>query len=301
MLRERLLFVVWRGIFRVVAQPSCPCCKASPRIQVEGYQPEFLFMLLCFDLDGTLISPYLTNQGSNYHDWNVLAGRRDRLAQLRAEGHTIAIVTNQAGVAFERITEQDFQDKMTAVLSALRLPPHTAVAACFAHPKATNPAYRDPEQIARRKPSGAMIREIIATYPDAAARGVLYIGDMIEDQKTAEDAEVEFRWAWDFFEESITPQWARKNSGLAYFDPEQMTITLRAGPLTEHEINLRECDSAAALLDTVLEITRKSWCTPQILFDLFMAIEESSKAVYGTNAQEVFCRRNQDQPVEWGR
>jgi D-glycero-D-manno-heptose 1,7-bisphosphate phosphatase len=256
-------------------------------------------MLLCFDLDGTLISPYLTNQGSNYHDWNVLAGRRDRLAKLRAEGHTIAIITNQAGVAFDRITEQDFQDKMAAVFSALRLPPHTAVAVCFAHPKATNPAYRDTEQIARRKPSGAMIREIIAAYPDAAARGVLYIGDMIEDQKAAQDANVEFHWASDFFEESIKPHRDRQNSGLAHFDQQRMIITLRAGPLMEHEIDLREWTSATAMLDTILGITRKPWCTPQILFDLLMAVEESSRAVYGTSAQDVFCRRDQDQPVEW--
>jgi hypothetical protein len=181
----------------------------------------------------------------------------------------------------------------------LRLPPHTAIAVCFAHPKATNPAYRDPEQIARRKPSGAMIREIIATYPDAAARGVIYIGDMIEDQKAAQDAEVEFRWAWDFFEESIQPRWDRQNSGLASFDRERMTITLRAGPLTEHEINLHEWNSATAMLNTVLEITRKPWCTPQILYDLFMAVEESSKAVQGTNAQNVFCQRDPDQPIEW--
>jgi D-glycero-D-manno-heptose 1,7-bisphosphate phosphatase len=258
-------------------------------------------MLLCFDLDGTLISPYLTNQGSNYHDWNILAGRRDQLAKLRAEGHTIAIITNQAGVAFDRITEQEFQDKMAAVLTALRLPPHTAVAVCFAHPKATNPAYRNPDQIARRKPSGAMIREIIATYPDAAAHGVLYIGDMIEDQKAAQDADVDFCWAWDFFEESLNPNWARQNSGLAYFDRERMTITLRAGPLTEHEIDLQEWSDAHTMLAAILDITRKSWCTPQILFDLFMAIEESSKTVHGTNAREVFCRREQDQPVEWGR
>jgi D-glycero-D-manno-heptose 1,7-bisphosphate phosphatase len=154
-------------------------------------------MLFLFDLDGTLISSYMDAPGRAYERWEVLPGRRERLAQLVADGHQLGIVTNQGRVAFGRATEEQANDKLAAVLRALDLPASTPIAVCFAHPNARLRRYRDPVEAARRKPSGAMIRELMAQYP--AAAGVVYVGDRPEDEGAALDAGVTFVPAEIFF------------------------------------------------------------------------------------------------------
>src|SRR5438270_7440719 len=96
-----------------------------------------------------------------YGDWHVLPGRRETLARLRAAGHAVAVVTNQAGVAFGYVSESQVRRKIAAALEALGLPADTPVAVCFAHPQARAYRYRSPKELARRKPSGAMLREVI--------------------------------------------------------------------------------------------------------------------------------------------
>ena len=85
-------------------------------------------MLFLFDLDSTLISSYMDAPGRAYQSWHVLPGRVERLATLRAAGHTVGIVTNQAGVAFGFIREADFEAKIALALERLELPPDTPVA-----------------------------------------------------------------------------------------------------------------------------------------------------------------------------
>lgn len=161
-------------------------------------------MLILFDLDGTLITSYMDLPNRDYHVWQVLPGRRERLAQLRAAGHRLGIATNQAGVAFGHISEDDVRRKIAAVLRALELPADTPVEVCFGHPHARVLSYRSPDQIACRKPSGAMLRELIAAFPQAAAEGVIYVGDRPDDVGAARDAGVTFVPAATFFSSQAT-------------------------------------------------------------------------------------------------
>src|SRR5688572_15078053 len=125
-------------------------------------------MLYLFDLDGTLITSYMDRPDRDFMQWAALPGRRECLAELRTDGHQVGIVTNQAGVAFGHISELHVSVKLIAVFSALDLPLSTPVTVCYAHPSATIERYRDPAEVARRKPSGAMIREFAAYYPEQA-------------------------------------------------------------------------------------------------------------------------------------
>jgi len=54
---------------------------------------------------------------------------------------------------------------------------------------------------ARRKPSGAMIREAMARYVYSASE-TLYVGDRPEDEAAARNAGVGFQWADDFFKDA---------------------------------------------------------------------------------------------------
>lgn len=156
-------------------------------------------MLYIFDLDGTLISSYMRNPGRVYNEWHVLPGRQERLAALLQEGHIVGIATNQAGVAFGYVTEAQVEAKIAAALIALGLPQDTPYQACYGHERGRLTEYRGEARRICRKPSGHMIRELMARFPQAASEGVMYVGDRPEDKASATDAGVEFQWAEDFF------------------------------------------------------------------------------------------------------
>ena len=156
-------------------------------------------MLYLFDLDGTLISSYMDRDDRAFDTWQVLPGRIARLARLRADGHQIGIVTNQAGVAFGHVTEAQVASKLIAALTALQLPLATPVRVCYAHEQAPLAQYRDPAELARRKPEGTMLEELKALRPAQAAQGVAYVGDRDEDRQAAANADVDFYWADSFF------------------------------------------------------------------------------------------------------
>lgn len=163
-------------------------------------------MLYLFDLDGTLITGYMDNPDKDYNVWHVLPGRWARLNKLKMQGHTIAIITNQGGVAYGLVTEEECSAKLEQAIRKLGLgnPRSSGDAAdpvvyCSIHHPNGNAPYNDPELAARRKPSGAMIREAILDFPHSAARGVLMVGDRPEDEAAAKDAGVPFQWAHEFF------------------------------------------------------------------------------------------------------
>lgn len=176
-------------------------------------------MLYLFDMDGTLISGYMDNPDKDFHTWEGLPNRSETIAMLHARGHEIGIVTNQAGVAFGFVSEQDVVQKLRLLASYIGYPsiwihhggapvrsgddePSLRCHVCFSDARSSNAQYTDPRDTMRRKPSGIMIREAIIYQQAAASVGVLFIGDRPEDEAAAKDAGVPFQWADAFFEES---------------------------------------------------------------------------------------------------
>lgn len=168
-------------------------------------------MLYLFDLDGTLISGYMDNPNKEYDIWEPLPGRWAMLNKLRMQGHSIAIITNQGGVAFGFVTEDQCWNKIDAVLRRFQLLPVRSsgdpippvVYACL-HDERGKAPYNDPVEASRRKPSGQMIREAMEDYglwPDDPVDRlhVLFVGDRPEDESAAKDAGVAFQWAHVFF------------------------------------------------------------------------------------------------------
>jgi D-glycero-D-manno-heptose 1,7-bisphosphate phosphatase len=163
-------------------------------------------MLYLFDLDNTLISSYLDTPEKDYNDWHVLPGRREKLEQLRNRGHAIAIVTNQRGIAFGYTSIEQYDDKVLDAIGRLGLsnprsdgaPAYPFVYVCPSDVRG-KPPYNDPNDAARAKPSGAMIREAMEDHPQDTAEGVLMVGDRQEDYDAAKNAGVPFQWAHVFF------------------------------------------------------------------------------------------------------
>lgn len=153
-------------------------------------------MLYCFDLDGTLITGYMDNPDKDYHTWSVLPGRVEKLRQLQAEGHAIAIVTNQGAVAFGYVKEWEMWSKIRRALHACGIYSNSAYV-CF-HDIRGNAPYNRSNEAARRKPSGVMIREAMHEY-DVSPSECVMVGDRPEDEAAAHDAGVAFVLADEFF------------------------------------------------------------------------------------------------------
>jgi len=190
-------------------------------------------MLYLFDLDGTLVSRYMDRADKDFHAWDLLPGRAEKIAQLRGEDgsyHTIQIVSNQGGVAFGLVSEEDVHRKLAEVADRLgyaaawiwdgspeqpreisldrpaSVLPSSGVLecyVCYADSRARLPQYR--QGVERRKPSGQMIREALDSdaraggYSHQNLSGVIYVGDRPEDAAAAAVAGVPFQWAEEFF------------------------------------------------------------------------------------------------------
>lgn len=167
------------------------------------------YELVLFDMDGTLITGYMDNPDKDYHKWDILPGRAEKLFQIRRFGNTfgthteIGIVTNQAGVAFGHITLEEGHKKVFEQVASSFGINWKYVRACWYHPDATVPQYNDPVMCEFRKPSGESIKRIQEQWMHGRHQKsyplTLFVGDREEDRLAAKDAGVDFQWAHDFF------------------------------------------------------------------------------------------------------
>lgn len=155
-------------------------------------------MLIIFDKDNTLIAGPAGRPANTVAEQVVLPGVVARLSVLRAEGHTIAIATNQGGVAWGFISLS--QAYRLAHDAAEKCGGMDAVAVCPYDSRATGPRARRcyARSSDRRKPNPGMILDLARrlNYPLSE---VIFVGDRNSDQQAAQAAGVRFAWASDFF------------------------------------------------------------------------------------------------------
>ena len=151
-------------------------------------------MLYIFDKDGTLVQDVDGKRPPNTLDEqkpfpDVLA----KCQMLIAEGHLLAVASNQGGVAFGMMTATQAHalvQQITTYIGAI------TYAVCVTHPTGKKKSARRESHF--RKPDGGMIEYLMDAIGVLPADTV-YIGDMDTDQQAAEAAGVKFEWAKDFF------------------------------------------------------------------------------------------------------
>ena len=173
--------------------------------------------LLILDKDGTLVKP---KSGARFvqhpEDQELLPGVADAIARYAAEGWTMAIASNQGGVAAGYKTLDDAIAEMKFCLNLL--PQIADSVFCPDDGKTLILCDRlDYLDISRhwehlggfRKPSPGMLKyhimtrlatlaDIRAGYPQESGYPALMVGDMERDRNAAENAGIDFIWAHDF-------------------------------------------------------------------------------------------------------
>ena len=166
--------------------------------------------LAIFDKDGTLTTPA---SGAKFvqrpQDQVLLPGVAEGIAAMAADGWTIAIASNQGGVAAgyksldKAIEEMRYCMKLLPKIFNAYFCPDLAGNECWHVEKgfaqSITHKYRngigEPYKGEYRKPCGGMISHIqqIETFPTPTE--TLFIGDRPEDKQAAANAGVRFQWA----------------------------------------------------------------------------------------------------------
>ncbi len=154
--------------------------------------------LIIFDKDGTLIAPIGKRPANTPAEQVILPGIIAKLAQLRDAGHTLAIASNQGGVAWGFISEREAQ--VLVKDAAAKVGGVDFWRCCCYDPKAAdrNPDNPFTRPSPRRKPAPGMLRELMRSAgigPDQT----LMVGDQESDRQAADAAGCSFAWAKDFF------------------------------------------------------------------------------------------------------
>ncbi len=171
-------------------------------------------MLYIFDLDGTLVESWRTEPLSHVPE---------RLDELAAEGHSFAVATNQAGVAWRLWTTDPKFPSASALIRnfteiAAQLTPLLNAAWFVAvhdvRVKLSEEEYADlvnemlelnealdlhvKAEPAWRKPKSGMLLAVCETF-DIAPEDTVFVGDMETDAEAAAAIGMPFRDADDFF------------------------------------------------------------------------------------------------------
>jgi D-glycero-D-manno-heptose 1,7-bisphosphate phosphatase len=151
-------------------------------------------MLYIFDKDGTLVEQINGERpANNLAEQKVIPGVLEKCQTLIAEGHLLAVASNQGGVAFGFITAVEAHAMVKQIADTIGA---TAYAVCVTHPNGKKKAARRESRF--RKPNSGMLEYLMDAFGVAAADTV-YVGDMDTDQEAAEAVGVKFMWASEFF------------------------------------------------------------------------------------------------------
>ena len=151
--------------------------------------------LLLLDRDGTLNESYGTGPPNHPEEINLLPGVAEKLHEYASQGWRTVIVTNQGGVAFGYMSEEQAYVTHQALLDALPVAVDASYL-CPHHPRGTIPRYAIP--CPNRKPGPGAILDALERF-GAQPPDCLFVGDQDSDREAASAAGVPFEWASKFF------------------------------------------------------------------------------------------------------
>jgi histidinol-phosphate phosphatase family protein len=151
--------------------------------------------ILFLDRDGTLNRTFSNRPPNDPSEIELLPSVAFTLHQHAAMGWRIVIITNQAGVAFGYLTEEQAWATHQALLDALPIPVDASYL-CPHHPEGTILEYAFP--CPNRKPAPGAAFDALRQFK-ARESDCLFVGDQHSDRQAADLAGIPFLWAKEFF------------------------------------------------------------------------------------------------------
>lgn len=165
--------------------------------------------LYIFDKDTTLVTPKSGNKFVQApEDQQLIPGTIELLAQLKADGSTIVIASNQGGIAAgyksqqATIEEMRFCMNLLPQIKAAYFCPDFEGRRCVCVFTLIKAVYELEDGRNYRKPGAGMLLEAIEDWNRADFDGVVMVGDRPEDEGAAEAAGIAFQWIWN-----VNPQY----------------------------------------------------------------------------------------------
>lgn len=146
---------------------------------MNGDRPRFCNVGFVFlDRDGVINRKAI--EGEYIENWSqflILPGVEEAIRSLNHDGKTVAVVTNQRGIALGRYTTVD--------LAAIHRQLQEHLGQGGAHIDGFYFCPHDKNQCECRKPGTAMIEQAFRDFPKAKAENSILIGDSLSDIQTA--------------------------------------------------------------------------------------------------------------------
>lgn len=156
--------------------------------------------VLFLDRDGTLNRSVNGRPPNSTDEVALLPHVATTLAAYAAQGWRLVIVTNQGGIAFGYLSEDEAWAVHRAVMEHLPVPVDASYL-CPHHPLGDVPPYN--MDCPRRKPNPGAILDALARF-GARPQDCLFVGDMESDRQAAAAANVSFCWAHEFFAQRVS-------------------------------------------------------------------------------------------------
>jgi D-glycero-D-manno-heptose 1,7-bisphosphate phosphatase len=162
-------------------------------------QPAIRKKLYIFDKDGCLVKSVVNSKTGKSHAPNSLETQdyfedvRLKCQQLIADGNTLAIASNQGGVAFGIFPADEAE---TLVSAAALYIGASGYRVCFYHPKGKVKPYNADSH--NRKPHPGMIESLMHEF-GYLPQDTIMVGDWETDKQAAQAAGCAFEWAHIFF------------------------------------------------------------------------------------------------------
>jgi len=152
---------------------------------------------ILFDMDGTLTGTFSGNVCANVpHDIFIMPNVFHVIAHCVVKTLSLYMVTNQGGVSYRYMTVPTMWSNLLMVNTMLGMRFTDIKANCFHEKGDPKVKYRF---VDCAKPKPDMACEIMEDYGHTSEECVL-VGDGHTDRLTAENANMDFIWAHDFFE-----------------------------------------------------------------------------------------------------
>lgn len=85
------------------------------------------------------------------------------------------------------------------------------------------------------------------------------------------------------------------------FNRKAITLDVKATPNYTYQIDLERCTNAAGLLDHLLQIQMKTWCTPDLFNEVIECLRDTAWTLFGNTLQGLVCPFGQSVYADWKR